>query len=110
MFLIFLVNKIGSARVKISLLDNSNSLFSFEDAFKIVPQDLFNLGSDILYVWKDLTSSSTLKESLSLFFSILITLGLNLSRRDLKFFLTTLDSIMFSPKLKLELTILLNLE
>ena len=49
-FKIFLVNKIGSSGVKISLLDNSNSPLSFEDAFKIVPQDLFNLGSDILYV------------------------------------------------------------
>ena len=93
-----------------SLLDNSNSLFSFEDAFKVVPQDFFNLGSDILYVWKDLISSSILKLSLSLLFSILITLGLYILRRYFKFFLTTLDSIIFLSKLKLELSILLNLE
>ena len=100
MFLIFLVNKIGSARVKISLLDNSNSLFSFEYAFKIVPQDLFNLGSDILYVWKDLTSSSTLKESLSLFFFNTYNLGSKSLKKRFKIFPNNFRFNYILPKVK----------
>lgn len=41
---------------------------------------------------------------------MIVTLGLNLSRRDLKIFLTTFEFKIGSPRLKDELTISLSLE